>query len=309
MQRGHGRRDFLKRATGTLAVAALGRAGPAVAATPAPITQFPLRPGITLYRGAGANVVGIESGAGVLLVDAGLASQAKALRSAVEADGRQIHTLVNTHWHLEQTGGNDLLGAAGVRIVAHEYTRQWMQRPITVPWQQRTYDARAAAALPTQTFRGTLALDSAQRPIRLGYLGQAHTDTDIYVHLPQDNLLIVGDVFAQDRYPTLDYSTGGWIGGLLDANKMLLRLADDATRIVAATGEVVGKAELQAQADMLEVLKDRIWQLMRKGHGEADVIAAAPTAEYDAQRGDPAPFLAAACKGLWSHVREMRGVV
>jgi hypothetical protein len=60
---------------------------------------------------------------------------------------------------------------------------------------------------------------------------------------------------------------------------------------------------------MLEVLKERLWQLMRKGYSDLDIVAAQPTPEYDARWGDPRQFLLNTYKGLWGHVRELRGVV
>ena len=72
---------------------------------------------------------------------------------------------------------------------------------------------------------------------------------------------------------------------------------------------MVDRAHLQAESDMLEVLKERLWQLMRKGYSDLDIVAAQPTPEYDARWGDPRQFLLNTYQGLWGHVRELRGVV
>ena len=146
-------------------------------------------------------------------------------------------------------------------------------------------------------------------PCDLGTLGQAHTDGDIYVHLADANVLVVGDAVSVGSYPVVDWSTGGWNRGLFDATNTLLKLCDDQTRIVPGTGPVVGKAHLQKQHDMLDVLTERVWQLMRKGMSDLDIVAARPTAEYDAQWGDPRQFLLNSYASIWNHVREMKGIV
>jgi len=107
----------------------------------------------------------------------------------------------------------------------------------------------------------------------------------------------------------VDWSTGGWNRGLFEATNTLLKLCDDQTRIVPGTGPVVGKAHLQKQHDMLEVLTERVWQLMRKGMSDLDIVAARPTTEYDAQWGDPRQFLLNTYASVWNHVREMKGIV
>jgi cyclase len=298
---------------GALAVAAgtaVGFGRVAQAAPRAAIASRQMAPGVWLVTGAGSNVVALAGPDGAVMIDGGLAAHAAALIAHVQAGGkRPVRTLFNTHWHWDHTGSNETLGKAGVRIIAHENTRLWMQRPILVPWEKREYPAVAPKALPTVTFYTRDQMPFGPHEIRYGYLGQAHTDGDLYVHLPQSNVLVVGDVLSTTSWPLLDVATGGWIGGMLEATKQLLKLADDQTLIVQGTGPVATKAQLQAQADMLEVLKERIWQLMRKGMSDRDIVAAKPTAEYDAALGDPTLFIINSYKGLWGHVREQRGVV
>jgi glyoxylase-like metal-dependent hydrolase (beta-lactamase superfamily II) len=303
------RRGFLKGALGVAAGATWATGDRAWSAVQPAIESREIAAGVSVFTGAGGNVVTLAGPDGVVLVDGGLATRSRALLQQVQAGGRPVKALFNTHWHWDHTGSNETLGKAGVRIIAHENTRLWMQRPIIVPWEPREYPAVAPKALPTSTFYTSDRMQFGPHDIQYGHLGQAHTDGDLYVHLPKSNVLVVGDVLAVGRYPILDYATGGWIGGMLDATKLLLKLADDSTLIVPGSGPVVGKAQLQVESDMLEVLKERIWQLMRKGMSDRDIVAAKPTAEYDGACGDPTLFLMNCYKGLWGHVREMRGVV
>src|SRR6266853_2316191 len=61
--------------------------------------------GATLFQGAGCNVVAIPGPDGALMIDGGLAANADALLAAVKnaTHASRISTLINTHWHPEQT--------------------------------------------------------------------------------------------------------------------------------------------------------------------------------------------------------------
>src|SRR5258708_2889780 len=71
-----------------------------------------------------ANVVAQTGANGVLLVDGASVAASDALMKAIAGlpNGGPVHTLLNTHWHPEQTGSNELLGKAGKTIIAHENT-------------------------------------------------------------------------------------------------------------------------------------------------------------------------------------------
>ena len=56
---------------------------------------------------------------GALLVDGGnKARSAAVLKLALKSvNARKLHTLFNTHWHPDQTGGNEYAGKQGARII------------------------------------------------------------------------------------------------------------------------------------------------------------------------------------------------
>jgi glyoxylase-like metal-dependent hydrolase (beta-lactamase superfamily II) len=295
------RRDFLAAMTGiSLSYKVFGQSN-------SQITTTKLTDDITLISGAGSNVLVVRGSDGVLMVDGGLPERSSDLLSTV--GGGQVQALFNTHWHLENTGANDALGKAGAKIIAHENTKLWMGAEIVVQWQKRTYKPRAKVSRPTQSFYTTGKLAFGKEEVQYGHLGQAHTDGDIYVFLPGPNVLMTGDVFSVGSYPILDYSTGGWIGGLTDATRTLAGLGDAQTRVIPGVGPVQTKADLQAQLDMLGTMRTRFIEMMRKGMSAKDMLAATPTKEFDAKWGNPTLFITNAYPGLWGHVREIGGIV
>jgi hypothetical protein len=129
------------------------------------------------------------------------------------------------------------------------------------------------------------------------------------VFVPGANVLVASDLLSVGRYPVPDYSTGGWIGGFVDATKMLLDATDASTRIVAARGGVHGRAELEAQLAMCTAVRAKAAEAFRSGMSLADFVASKPTAAFDAQWGDPTPFLRLVYEGGFAHLRELGGVI
>ncbi len=308
------RRAFLKLALGGVAGASLSSlaATRAFARTRAePIVITPITDSIAQVTGAGSNVVVYTSSEGVVMIDGGLAEHSRALLRAVAKHTKVPHpqTVFNTHWHWDHTGSNERLGKAGAKIIAHENTKLWLGADFYVDWQHRAYKPRPKIAWPTETFYTDGKLEVGGQEIRYGYLPRAHTDGDIYIFFPAQNVLVAGDLVSVGRYPVLDVTTGGWIGGLAEATQALIDLCDAETRIIPGTGPVQTRADLEAQYRMLSTMKDRLVGLMKQGMGTDDVLASPPTAEFDEKWGDPKLFLANAFKGLWGHVRELGGIV
>src|SRR5437660_1176663 len=158
--------------------------------------------------------------------------------------GGPVHTIFNTHWHPEQTGLNEQLGKAGATIIAHENTRLWLTTDIAWPWSGQRFKRVPKIAQPNKTFYTTGELN---RDVQYGYIPDAaHTDGDLYVSFPKQNVLVVGDVVSGAGWPVVDYATGGWIGGIVGGLQRLQTLADADTRIVPARGPVLVLADLRA---------------------------------------------------------------
>jgi cyclase len=298
------RRQFL----GALA----GAAGASLCrAQASPLAASKLTDNFVEITGAGSNVLAVIGADGVLMVDGGLKERSAELLKLVaeQSGGHPVQTLFNTHWHVDHTGSNEALGRAGAKIVASEYTKQWLGTEIEVGWQKKTYEPSPKAALPNQTFYRSGKMTFGKEPVEYALMPQAHTDGDIYVFFPGPNILAAGDVVSAGSYPILDYTTGGWIGGMVNAQKTLLQLANADTRIIPGSGPVQTRADLQALNDMCNTLRDRFIKLMKQGMGPKEMIAAKPTKEYDEKYGDPELFIANAYRGLWGHVRELGGIV
>jgi glyoxylase-like metal-dependent hydrolase (beta-lactamase superfamily II) len=301
------RRGLLKGALGAALIPALGLASRSAAAD-APLTVADLPRGLALISGSGTNVVAAKGPSGAIMVDCGAAPRAAELSALVRKRTGQakVATLFNTCWRLEQTGGNDAFGAAGSQIVSHENTRLWMGTEIISKWEDKTYPPRAMVARPSKTFYDKQDFGDG---IEAGYLLQAHTDGDLYVHFRKANVIVAGGAVAPaNGWPVIDWCTDGWLGGHIRGLEALIALADDKTVIVGALGAPVRRAELQKQHDIYSDLLTKIEGIKENGQGQADVLKARLLAPYEAERGDATAFISQAYQSIWGHQRQFKAV-
>jgi cyclase len=304
----HTRRDVLRTAVAGAAACAVPLRGFAAALrqpqqSGVPATVVRLGGDLFLVTLPGeANVVAQTTAGGVLLVDGSSAASADALMKTVASlpGGGPVHTLFNTHWHPEQVGSNELVGKAGKTIIAHENTRLWLTTDVTWPWNGKQFKRLPKAAQPNQTFYTTAALESG---VKYGYIPDAaHTDGDMYVLFPQQNVLVVGDVMSGQGWPVMDWPTGGWIGGIVGGLQRLQTLTDAETRIVPGRGPILRQADLKTQLEMYGTIYDRLTQLLNKGRGPSEAVDAKPTKEFDAQMGNGDEFVRRSFESLWAYL-------
>jgi len=288
------RREFLKSAiAGGLALAASRRMS----------AQQKLTDQLAIVDGGGANVVAFSSGDALLLVDSGAPQSGDKVTAALKSwnANAKVQTLFNTHYHLDQTGNNQMFASMGAKIIAHDRTRQWMSTDYWVPELDRYEKARPKEARPTETFETAGSMTAGDEKIDYGYLLLAHTSGDIYVFFRKANVLAVGDVASPLRDPALDYFTGAWIGGRVDAMDKVLTLANEQTKIVPAYGPVVTRTEFKAERDMLEEVRNRLWTQVREGDGPQDMLEGGVLKNLPRTWKDPYKFLYDAAKGMWAH--------
>jgi glyoxylase-like metal-dependent hydrolase (beta-lactamase superfamily II) len=237
------------------------------------------------------------------MIDGGPAASADALLQAVYAathDDRVL-LLINTHWHREQTGANDLVGRSGGEILAHEKTRMVLSSTVYAMIDKQHFapiEPLPEAARPTKTVHGDGSLEFAGRKIDYGYLPAAHTDGDLFVHFPSLNLLAAGGVVSGERWPLLDYRNGAWLGGRVRALERLANLVKADTRVVPAQGRLITGRDVMHQRDIYDALFETMIGYMNKGLGAEDVVPLNPLKRYESELGDASAFLDGAYRSM-----------
>ena len=296
------RRTLLQGTLGGLIGASVARFSSAATAAVSPgITH--LNEQMAVLSGLKDNTVAFASGDGWLLVDSGSPGYTEALMAGLRRLGGppKVHTLLNTHWHVDQTGSNAALGRAGARIIAQHITWDWISTAHYDPTEGRYIKALPKAAWPSQTFFSTGTMAVRAERIDYGYLAEAHTDGDAYYFFRNANVLAVGHVVSPVKDPMLDWYGGGWLGGRIQALAQLFKLADDQTKVVPAYGPVVSRGAIKAELDMMQVLYTRMVRLMLKGYSAQDMLDAGVMNGLERTWTDPKTFLFSAFRGLWGH--------
>jgi cyclase len=279
------RRDFLQAIIGGAAGLSITYFGYGQG-TPAPIKATKLSGSLALLEGDGGNVALVIADDGLMMIDGGLPDRAADLQKAIaEVDSHKVRTLFNTHWHFDHVGSNEMLGKAGVKIIAHENTKKWLSQKVTMEAFNRTFEPLKPEGLPAETFSKGGKLTFGKEKLDYTHVAPAHTDSDAYVFFPGPNVLHTGDLLFNGFYPVIDYSTGGWVGGMAAAADTMLKVGDPQTRIIPGHGPLGSKEDLKATHAMLQTISGRLETMAKEGKSVEEVVAAAPTKDFDDKFG------------------------
>jgi glyoxylase-like metal-dependent hydrolase (beta-lactamase superfamily II) len=253
--------------------------------------------------GAGGNIGVLAGRDGKLLVDAGyVAARPRITDALATISSDPIKHLINTHWHFDHTDGNEWLHNAGAAIVAHENTRKHLSNNTRVEAWDFTFPAAPAAALPATVFHDQHEIHINGTTVSLKYYGNAHTDSDIFVHFVDADILQTGDTFWNGSYPFIDYSTGGSIDGQIRAAEINLARATGKTIVISGHGPVGGKTDLTMFRDVLVEVRDKVMALKKQGRSLPEIVAARPGGRYDAAWGQgfvsPSVFVGLVYQGV-----------
>lgn len=214
-------------------------------------------------RGDIANASFVVGDEAVAVIDtSGSAVMGQELRDAIRAaTDKPIRYVINTHMHPDHTGGNARLESVDAAIIATENARTRLAES-------------QSAGLPLLTFEDHLRLYFAGRPMDLYWLGRGHTDGDLIIHLPEDGLVLTGDLFAGgDPYVRLiDYNGGGSLKEWPGTVERILEL--DFDTVIPGHSAVTDRAMLRDYLDDTSRLWAFVGELHRAGRSAEDIQAA-----------------------------------
>jgi glyoxylase-like metal-dependent hydrolase (beta-lactamase superfamily II) len=213
------------------ALVGLAAAVPAQSPGPVPFVLKQVGPGVYAAidgpeHKAGSNAGFVIGDDGVLVVDSFFTiDAAKALVTEIHRiTPKPIRYLVNTHYHLDHTGGDQALRDAGAIIVAHKNVRGWVRTENAHLFGDRItpeLEARIAAVpLPDLVADKDLTVWLGSRKIVVATL-LGHTGGDLTVLVPDANVLFTGDMLWRKVPPNLiDGSVAEWTATDADFERM-----------------------------------------------------------------------------------------
>lgn len=250
------------------------------------IQTVPVADGLFMLMGSGGNI-GLSTGDdGALIVDTEYAELTDKISAAVRAaGGGEVEFVFNTHYHGDHTGGNENFGNAGATIMAQDNVQVRLRTAQASPIDGTETPPAPAAAIPVLTYPSRMTFHWNGVTINLIYAPNAHTDGDSIVHYTDLNAFHMGDTFFNGGYPLIDFAAGGDLNGIIAAGEMVLSRSNSATRIIPGHGPLATRDDLESYVEMLTTVRDRFQSLIDQGRSEDEVVAANPTAEFDAQWG------------------------
>ena len=247
---------------------------------------------------ASGNAGFVAGDEGVLLVDTFFTPTAiEDLIGVIATETKQpLKYAVNTHYHLDHTGGNQVLAARGVPIIGHEKLIEWqtvknrrflpaaeelqkrrdtaakqlseipaaeIDKRAPLERQVRRLDALLTIRLtnPSVTFAsGKVHLHLGKREVVLFTL-PGHTGGDVLAYVPDANVVFMGDMGWRKTLPNLvDATVNDWIASL---DQLLVQYPN--ARFVPGHGEVATAADMREFRDYLDDLRTRVTQAIAAG--------------------------------------------
>jgi cyclase len=239
---------------------------------------------VYMLEGQGGNITVAVAADGIIMVDGQFAPLHDKIKAAIEAISKQpVKYLINTHYHGDHTGGNELFARDGATIVSQINVRNRLAAGTSNGLTGAKTPPAPQAALPSDTYTNFSKVRLKGRVADLKHIPNAHTDGDTYVWFKTANVLSTGDTFTNGRYPNIDFANGGDIKGMIAAADAYLKLTNGKTRIVPGHGPLADKAALLEYRTMLISARDRMAKLVQDGKSEDEVVAAKPFADLDAK--------------------------
>src|SRR3569833_219972 len=262
--------SLLRRPPSALAVAmaltalpAARRAEPQASApaapAPAPLDVRPLGPGAWVLVGDAGNVVIVPAADGALIVDDERARDVPAILEAVHRfTPGPVRIVINSHRHLDHSGGNPALARTGAVIAAQREVRTRRAVEQFMPAYNSHIPPAAPADLPQVVFDDRLELHFSDETLHLVHAPNAHTDGDAIVWLEKANAVHMGDVYFNGIWPFIDRASGG-----------------------SMQGEIATKAQLKAYRDMLVEVQAKVKAGIKAKKTLAEIVASKPALAYE----------------------------
>jgi len=239
------------------------------------------------HQDAAGGRIGVLTGPdGIFMVDSQYAQITDKVVAAIrKLSPEPLRFLVNTHLHIDHTGGNANFVKMGALLLAREELREEMSRPPAPAPAGNAAAARDPARLPAVTY-------GLGDPIKLRLNGEivdlipvraAHTGGDTMIRFENADAIMIGDFYRNYGYPFIDTNNGGTLKGALEALDATMKIAGPNTRLIPGHGTIITRADLVPYRDMILNVQAKVQQMINDGKSEQEVLAAKVTAPYDAK--------------------------
>jgi len=239
--------------------------------------------------GRGGTIGVLVGPQGTFMVDTQFAPLTDRIVAAIkQISPNPIRFVVNTHVHPDHTGGNANMAKLGATIFARDELRDRLMNPAPGANGQPGTPA-PADALPVVTYENKVTFHMDGEIVDLIPIRKAHTDGDTMVYFHNADVIMTGDFYRSIGYPNIDRVNGGSLDGMIAGLGQVIALAGPNTKIIPGHGATVDRAAVMAHRDMIIGVRAQVAKLVAQGKTSDEVVAAHPTADFDAKVLPAAP--------------------
>lgn len=266
---------------------------------------IPVKDAVYMLEGRGGNIGVLVGKDGILLVDDQFSHMHDAIKyQLAKISNQEVKYLINTHWHVDHSDGNENFGKLGSTIIAHKNSRERMLSDQYIKVFNHHQQPYNNDGIPKIAFDNTMELHINKQTIHLISAKNAHTDGDLFVYFSESNVIHAGDIFVTYGYPFIDQPNGGSIQGVITAIDQMIALSNEQTRIIPGHGTLSNKNDLIAYRQMLATILSRIKTEFQKGKSLDEIIKTHPTRGFTSQKINEAIFVEIVLNNLKSTQNE-----
>ena len=235
---------------------------------------------LALFGGGGVggnNILVLTGPEGYLLVDHPEAVANAIVQKELDQLGkRPVRFLLNTHWHYDHVGGNEIYGTDAI-IVAQENVRTRMMTAQKPFWSPAAIGPYAEKAWPRITFRDSVTIHFDGDDIEMEHYANGHTDSDSVVYFSKANVVAVGDIYNAKGE---DLAGGLDILGIAQSLAAVLARVNDDTIIVTGHSQPSNKRELALYLPILNAQIEWVRREIAAGKSRKEIEAEGLAADW-----------------------------
>ena len=274
----------------------------------------PIRDAMRVAFGAGGNVLAVNDGSSLVLVDTKNAGFGEVLRAEAESFGGTLESVVNTHHHGDHIGGNPFF-TGGVPVYGQErgvaramaggsqmlagILRDHVGRlerfnqqvdNMDISGEARSAGSQSVAAFmamaeeqmtamsfsATETFESEQEVTVGSTTLELRHIDRGHTDNDVFVFLPEAKVIHGGDLFFNGLHPRIDTGADATTVGWQNCLKAMIELCDADTVCIPGHGEISDINGLQDFSNYFDILRDFVQKEIDDGRTRDQIIEMQP---------------------------------
>ena len=222
---------------------------------------------VYMLQGAGGNIGACVGEDGIVVVDDQYAPLAEKIQAALKGiTDKPVRFIINTHYHLDHTGGNEFFQKQGP-IIAHDNVRKRLEEGSVAgngASMHVEHKPQPKGALPIITFDHEVTVHLNGEDIRALHFPAGHTDGDSVIYFPKANVVHMGDDFVTYGFPFIDVDGGGSIDGMISGVEGAIAQLPADVKVIPGHGPISNLDDVRAYVKMLKDTRAVVQDGLRK---------------------------------------------